>query len=255
MKKIVEKGDVVTLIDEKENIYLIDTKLPINKYKGVGVFNPEELINLEYGSIKQIGSKQFRILPISLPDALQGMKRKAQIIIAKDAGQIIINCSITPGKKILEAGIGSGSLTIVLASMIAPNGKVISYDLRQDFIDHAMKNINKIGLTHLVEAKIQDVTEGIDEKELDAVILDIPNPWLAVEHSWKALKPGGFFCSYSPLISQVEQTVDELSKQSFIKLKTIETLEREIIVKKYGSRPSFSMLGHTGYLTFARKII
>jgi tRNA (adenine57-N1/adenine58-N1)-methyltransferase len=166
-----------------------------------------------------------------------------------------MNCSIEPGQTVLEAGIGSGSLTIALASAIAPTGKVISYDIREEFIDHAMKNLRQAGLAQLVTTKLKDVTEGIDEKDLDAVILDIPNPWAAVEHAWNALRVGGSLCSYSPLISQVEQTVREIEGHQFIEVKTLENIQREMVVSVHGTRPSFDMLGHTGYLTFARKVL
>jgi tRNA (adenine57-N1/adenine58-N1)-methyltransferase len=155
---------------------------------------------------------------------------------------------------VLEAGIGSGSLTIALASAVAPTGTVISYDIREEFIDHAMKNVKQANLTNFVTTKIRDVTEGIDETDLDAIILDIPNPWAAVSHAWKALKTGGYLCTYSPLISQVEQTVRTIEQHSFIECKTYENIQREMIVSKHGTRPSFEMLGHTGYLTFARKV-
>ena len=106
-----------------------------------------------------------------------------------------------------------------------------------------------------IQIKTKDVTIGLDEKELDAVILDIPNPWETIENVWKVLKVGGYFCAYSPLISQVEKTVKELRKHGFIEIKTFENIQREIIVSSRGTRPSFDMLGHTGYLTFARKVL
>ena len=99
------------------------------------------------------------------------------------------------------------------------------------------------------------MTKGIKEKNVDAIILDIPNPWDAISHAWNALTPGGYLCTYSPLISQVEQSVKEIQKHPFTSIKTIEFIEREMIVGEKGTRPSFSMLGHTGYLTFARKTL
>ena len=166
-----------------------------------------------------------------------------------------MNCAIESGQTVLEAGIGSGSLTIARASAVAPQGKVISYDIREEFVEHAMKNLKQAGLTKYVTTKIKDVTEGIEENNLDAIILDIPNPWAAVEHAWKALKTGGYLCTYSPLISQVEQTVRTIEQHSFIECKTYENIQREMIVSSHGTRPSFEMLGHTGYLTFARKVL
>jgi len=254
MKK-VGKDETIVLIDSNYKKFIIKTSGKTDKYKGVGVIDPGSLVGREYGKQIEIGNKQFWILQPSLLDKLQGLKRRAQIILPRDAAHIIMNCSIGSGHIVLEAGIGSGSLTIALANIVAPNGKVISYDYREDFIDHAMKNLKNAELEKYVTTKNKDVTKGIYEKELDAIILDIPNPWDAVNHAWNALKPGGYLCTYSPLISQVEQTVKEIKKHSFIEVKTFENIQREMVVSDRGTRPSFDMLGHTGYLTFARKVL
>jgi len=255
MSTKVTQGDLVSLIDENENAYILDTTAQTDHFKGVGVFSPQSLVGLEYGKTFTVGNKEFYVLPVSLPDCLRSLKRKAQIILPKDAADIILHCSITPGKKILEAGIGSGSLTTVLSSIVGHEGKVISYDLREDFIKHAVKNLKRTHLDPVVTTKEKDVTQGIDEKDLDAVILDIPNPWDAVGHAYNALAVGGYLCTYSPLISQVEKTVEAIQQHPFIGIRTFESLERDIVVKKQGTRPSFSMLGHSGYLTFARKVL
>ncbi len=251
----VKKDDTVVLIDQSYSKFIINVNNKTDKYKGIGVFDPSTLIGKKYGEQLQIGNKQFWILSTSLQDKLQCLKRRAQIILPRDAAHIIMNCSIESGYTVLEAGIGSGSLTIALANFVAPEGKVISYDVREDFIKHAIKNLKMAKIDNLVKTKIKDVTKGIDEKELDAVILDIPNPWDAVIHAWKALKTGGYLCSYSPLISQVEKTVKEIKKYNFIEVKTLENIQREMVVSEQGTRPSFQMLGHTGYLTFARKVL
>jgi tRNA (adenine57-N1/adenine58-N1)-methyltransferase len=254
MKSVVEQNDIVALIDDNLRKIIVDTRGKTDKIRGIGVIDPKSLIGKEYGDKYTIGTKQFWLLSPSLQDKLQGLQRQAQIILPRDAAHILMNCSIEPGHHVLEAGIGSGSLTIALASAVAPNGTVISYDIRAEFIDHAIKNIKQADLTKYVITKIKDVTEGIDEKDLDAVILDIPNPWAAVSHAWKALKIGGYLCTYSPLISQVEQTVEAIGNETFIECKTFENIQREMIVSTHGTRPSFEMLGHTGYLTFARKV-
>lgn len=255
MKKKVEKGDIIVLIDSSSRRFIVDTKSKTDKVKGIGVLDPNILVGKEYGKQLEIGNKQFWVLLPSLQDKLHGLKRLAQIILPKDAAHILMNCSIESGNTVLEAGIGSGSLTIALANAVAPSGKVISYDKRQDFIEHAMKNLKTADLDKYVTTRVKDVTDGIDEKNLDATILDIPNPWEAVEHAWNSLKVGGYLCSYSPLISQVEKTVKEIKKHSFIEIKTVENIQREMIVSERGTRPSFDMLGHTGYLTFARKML
>jgi len=250
----VKKDETIVLIDSTDKRYFIDTSGKTDKIKGIGVFDPKSLINLEYGKQVEIGNKKFWILKPSLIDKLYGLRRKAQIILPKDAAHIILNCSIESGHNVLEAGMGSGSLTISLANAVYPNGIVYSYDNREDFIKHALKNVKQSGFSKIVKTKNKDVTKGIDEKNLDAVILDIPNPWDAVKHVWYSLKTGGYLCCYSPLISQVEKTVKEIKNYGFIEIRTIENIQREMIVSEHGTRPSFEMLGHTGYLTFARKI-
>jgi tRNA (adenine57-N1/adenine58-N1)-methyltransferase catalytic subunit len=249
----VKKDETIVLVDEKNRKYLINTSQKTDKYKGVGVVDPKIFVGKEYGSTFEHGNKKFFIFHPSLMDKQQGLKRRAQIILPKDAAQIIVNCSITPGSKVLEAGIGSAALTITMATMVQPDGKIISYDNREEFIDHAVKNIKTAELQDFVETKFKDVTKGIDETDLDAVIFDIPNPWDAVKHAYKALKPGGYLCCYSPLTTQVQNNVLEIKKHNFIEIKTFENLQREIVVSEKGIRPSFDMLGHTGYLTFARK--
>jgi tRNA (adenine57-N1/adenine58-N1)-methyltransferase catalytic subunit len=255
MKQTVEQNDIAVLIDENLRKIMVDTSGKTDKIRGIGVIDPKTLVGKIYGEKLLIGSKQFWLLVPSMQDKLQGIHRQAQIILPRDAAHILMNCAIEPGQTVLEAGIGSGSLTIALASVVGPQGQVISYDIREEFIEHAMTNLKQAALTKNVITKIKDVTEGIDESDLDAIILDIPNPWAAVEHAWKTLKIGGYLCTYSPLISQVEQTVRTIEHHPFIECKTYENIQREMIVSKHGTRPSFEMLGHTGYLTFARKVL
>ena len=255
MNQLVLKEEKVVLIDSKLRKYILNITDKTDKFKGIGVFNPISLEGKKYCELTEIVNKNFWILKPSLMDKLQALKRNAQIILPRDAAHIIINCSIESGNIIVEAGIGSGSLTIVLATMVSPKGKIFSYDTREEFIEHSLKNIEMANLSNYVSTKIKDITTGIDENNLDAVILDIPNPWDAIDYAWKSLKIGGYFCSYSPLISQVENTVKKLKKNNFFEIKTIENIQRELIITDYGTRPSFDMLGHTGYLTFARKIL
>ena len=251
----VGKNETVVLIDESYKRYFVNTEGKTDKIRGVGVFDPKILVGKEFGKQVEIGSKKFWVLKPSVMDKLIGLKRKAQIILPKDISHIILYCSIQSGYNVLEVGVGSGSLTTALASIVAPKGKVVSYDIREDFIEHALKNLKTTGLGKYVKILEKDVTKGISEKNLDAIILDIPNPWDAVGHAYKSLKVGGYLCCYSPLVSQLEQTVNEMRKHNFIEIKTFENIQREMIVGERGTRPSFNMLGHTGYLTFARKVL
>lgn len=251
----IERGDKIAIVDEKGKRALLVVDGERKKIKGFGILDTEDLIGIEYGRRISVGTKDVWIFKPSSYDRWGSIRRKAQIILPKDAATIIVNCSIVPGSIVVEGGIGSGSLTIIMAQIVAPDGRIISYERRRDFLEFARENLKNAGVEELVEVKEGDITKGIDEREVDAVVLDIPNPWDAVKHAWNALKVGGYFCSYTPLASQVEKTVKELRKNKFIEIRALENLQREIVVLERGVRPSFQMLGHTGYLTFARKVL
>jgi len=250
---VIKEGDMVVLINpEKKHIVRVTNEA--KKIPGVGVYNTSQLIGKRYGTNIQVGNKEYVIMWPSITDKIETLKRKAQIILPKDSAIILMYSNIESGNIVLESGIGSGAMTAALANAVKPHGKVIVYENREDFAKIGYENIQNMGFREYVEIKIKDVTKEIDEKELDAAVLDIPNPWDAVKGVYDSLKVCGHFASYSPTVNQVELTVKELRKYSFIEVKTIELLEREIVVGERGTRPSFDMLGHTGYLTFARKI-
>ena len=251
---MLNENDIVVLLDEKGKKTLIRIEGGMKKIRGLGVFDPGKLKGKKLGEKTRIGNREFIIMEPDIVDKIETIERKAQIILPKDSAIIMLYCDVKNGCRIVEAGVGSGALTIALANFVRPDGKIISYEKRNDFADFAKRNIENAGLGEYVEIKLGDVTESIDEKNADAVILDIPNPWDAVKNAYNALKVCGHFCSYSPTMNQVEKTVKTL-KHDFIEIKTFETLQREIVVGEGGVRPSFDMLGHTGYVTFARKIL
>ena len=250
---MINENDIVVLLDEKGRKTLLRIEEGMKKIKGIGVFDPAKLKEKEFGEKTRIGNREFIIMKPSIVDKIETINRKAQIILPKDSSLIMLYCDVKNGSRIVEAGVGSGALTIALANCVRPDGKIISYEKRKDFAEIAKKNIENAGLGKYVEIKLGDVTENIDEKNADAVILDIPNPWDAVSNAYSSLKICGHFCSYSPTMNQVEKTVKTLRKYGFIEIKTFETLQREIVVGEGGVRPSFDMLGHTGYVTFARR--
>ena len=251
---VISKNDLVLLVDKKGKKNLIRVE-DIKKIKGIGVYDTSNLIGKGYGEVMEIMGKEYTILQPSIIDKIDTIKRKAQIITPKDSAVIAFYCDVKSGDKIVEGGTGSGALTIVLAHLVQPDGKVFSYEKRRDFAEIAQKNIKEAGLEKYVEIKSGDVTSKIDERDADGIIFDIPNPWDGIKSAHDALKSGGHFASYSPTTNQVENTVNELRRYPFVGIKTLETLQREIIVGKGGVRPDFNMLGHTGYVTFGRKIL
>lgn len=219
-----------------------------------GVLDTTRIDETSVGRILSIGQAKFLVLDSGTVDRIETIRRKAQIILPKDAASIILSCDIRSGCTVVEGGAGSGALTIALASFVHPGGKVISYEAREEFLEIAQDNVEKAGIADVVEFRLDDVTRHLEESTVDAVVLDIPNPWDALGGVHRALRPGGHFASYVPTMNQVERTVHELQKLPFVGIRSTETLEREIEVGEMGTRPSFKMLGHTGYLTFARKV-
>jgi tRNA (adenine57-N1/adenine58-N1)-methyltransferase len=206
------------------------------------------------GKVLGIGGKRFLVLDASPLDLIDGMDRKAQIVLPKDSATVVFNCDIKPGDVVVEGGIGSGALTIALVHSVGSLGKVVSYELREDFAAIARKNLERTGLLDRVQIKMADITEGIEERDVDSVVLDLPEPWKVVEKAREALKPGGHFCSLSPNSSQVIRTVEELERYGYVDIFSFENLQRMMLVKDGWMRPD-KMLAHTCYLTFARKTV
>ncbi|HEV8361315.1 MAG TPA: tRNA (adenine-N1)-methyltransferase [Candidatus Thermoplasmatota archaeon] len=250
---MIAAGEPVILLGADGERWLARAGAGIARERGLGVLDTGQLVGRAWGSRLEQAGKLLTLLPPSTPDLLATLKRKAQIILPKDAARILLECDVRAGSIVVEAGAGSGALTIALARAVQPKGRVVTYELREDFAAWARDNLEAADLLPWVELKVGDVRGGIAERGVDAVILDIPDPWLAVPAAWDALRPGGMLCGYSPLVSQVEQTHQALAKQGFRDLRTLELLERAWVVGERGARPSFDMLGHTGYLTFARR--
>ncbi len=247
--------DKVVLIDEKGKKRLVNVSEGPEKVPGLGVVDFSKFSIESLGKKLEIAGKVFIVLEPSVLDLVETIEREAQIITPKDSSSIIFNCDIKSGDSVLEIGTGSAALTIALAHFVAPNGSVISYERRQDFAELARRNVERAGLIDAVRIRVKDATEGIDEKGFDCAVVDIPNPWDVLGHICDSLKPGGHLAIYVPTVNQMERIVRELRKMSFIGVKSVELLQREMEVGDRGSRPSFEMLGHTGYLTFARKIL
>lgn len=249
----VKEGEPVILVDGEGRRYLVRAAGPPQRVRGLGTFDGAQLAGRPWGARIEQAGKLLTLLPPGTPDLLAALPRKAQVILPKDMARILLECDVHAGSVVVEGGAGSAWLTAALARAVKPGGRVVSYELREDFAAWARGNLEAAGLLDAVELKVADVRGGIAERGVDAVVLDIPDPWEAVAGAWEALRVGGHFASYSPLVSQVEQTVRTLEKQGFHDVRTLELLEREWVVGERGSRPSFDMLGHTGYLTFARR--
>jgi tRNA (adenine57-N1/adenine58-N1)-methyltransferase len=253
---IIRDGNylLVVLDDKRRWIVKAEAGGDLHTHKGIVKF--DDLIGREFGTIVESAKTEFTVFKPTMADmALLKIIRQTQIVYPKDSALIVINCGIVPGSIVVEAGTGSGSLTTMLASYVKPTGRVYTYEVREDFINLAKKNIERTGVSEWVEIKNRDISNGIDEKDVDAVVLDLATPWLFIQSARGALKGGGSLLSYSPTIEQTQKTVRALEDNLFRDVQTFESLVRKILVREGKTRPETFMVGHTGYMTFARKAL
>ena len=217
-----------------------------------GFIKKEDMEKAKEGSIlKSNTNKEFFIFNPFFIDLYRKIKRDAQIIPLKDIGLIIAETGINKESRVLDAGSGSGALACFLAAIAK---EVVTYEIREDFIEIVKANIEFLKLKN-IKIKNIDIYNKIEDKNIDVAILDLPEPWKALENCAKALKPGGFLVSYSPSVPQVADFVNAVRKnESFIYLKTSEIAEREWEVEERRVRPKSKGIGHSGFLSFARKV-
>jgi len=256
MSELIAEGQDVFLYLDRRRTYLVRVEAGKSFHTHKGYIRLEDLIGKEYGTrINSSMGIEFVALRPNLRDQIFKVKRKTQISYPKDIALIIMFSGIGPGSRVVEAGTGTGALTSALAHYIRPIGRVYTYEVRQEFREMAIKNLDRAGVSEFVEFKTKDVTEGIDENEVDAVILDLATPWLVVPHAYSALKGSGVLVSFSPTIDQIVKTTEALAQNNFVDVETLETLMRFMQVERGKTRPQTLMTGHTGYITFARKAV
>jgi tRNA (adenine57-N1/adenine58-N1)-methyltransferase len=246
----------VLLCLDVRRTYMVKMEAGKSFHTHKGFINLDELLGKEFGAtIKSSLGIEFTALQPSLTDYIMKSSRKTQITYPKDAALIVMFSGIGPGSRVAESGTGTGALTTALAHYVKPNGKVYTYELREEFQKTAEKNLKRANLLEFVELKTGDVTAGIAERDLDAVVLDLAVPWLVVPHAYEALKPSGTIVSFSPTIDQVVKTVEALKENNFVFIETVECMMRAMQIARGKTRPHTMMTGHTGYITYARKAV
>lgn len=254
--QIIGEGDFVLLSLDVRRTYMVKVEAGKTFHTHKGFINLGELLGKEFGvAVKSSLGTEFTALKPSLTDYIMKSSRKTQITYPKDAALIVMFSGIGTGSRVVEAGTGTGALTTALAHYVKPNGEVYTYDMREEFQRNAEKNLRRANLLEFVELKSGDVTAGIEERNLDAVVLDLAVPWLVVPHAYAALKPSGVLVSFSPTIDQVVKTTEALKESGFVFIETVECLMRAMQVERGKTRPHTMMTGHTGYITHGRKAV
>jgi len=256
LPELIQEGDHVLLYLDRRRTYLVKVEKGKNFHTHKGFVQLGMLIGKNYGTrIKSNLNVEFVALKPILRDYIIKSFRKTQIMYPKDVALTVMFSGIGPGSRVVEAGTGTGALTTALAHFVRPNGCVYSYEIREEFLKIAEKNLKRSGLTDFVKLKNKDVTVGIEEKNVDAVILDLAIPWLVVPHAYNTLKPSGTIVSFSPTIDQTVKTTEALKENGFVNIETVECLMRGMRVERGKTRPQTLMTGHTGYITHARKAL
>ena len=254
MSHIMQDGDRVLIVTEKRKRYLVQLRAGKRFHCSEGFIELDTLVGKPYGCmvVSNTGSRWHVFRP-TIVDRIMFYPRTTQIVYPKDLGYIVVATGIGPGCRVLEAGTGTGVLTTYLAHLVRPDGRVYSYEIRQDYIDALEMRLKQLGLRDYVVLRNADITKGVEERGLDAAVIDLPEPWAAVQTCYQALRPGAVWVSLSPTVEQVVQTYEALEQGGFADLACVEILVRNMRVKRGMTRPEFIMRGHTAYIVTARR--
>jgi tRNA (adenine57-N1/adenine58-N1)-methyltransferase len=253
-------GQRALFVDARGRRYLVRLAAGGSFHTHLGVVRHDDVIGaLEGTSVAASGGSSLLAFRPTLGDFVLKMRRGAQVVYPKDLGLILVYADVFDGATVVEAGTGSGSLTLALARAVGPGGRLVSYEVRQDHHERAAGNVRAFyegagGAPDNVELRLGDVFDGIPETEVDRLILDLPEPWRAVGSITAALAAGGILCCYLPTVPQVAQTVEAMRGGGFALLSSFEGLVRTWNVEGPSVRPDHRMVGHTGFLVTGRKL-
>lgn len=259
MGEALQAGERALLIDARNRRYLITLGSGRQFHSHLGSVSHDDIIGAPEGSwVSTSGGSRLLVFRPTLADFALKMKRGAQLVYPKDIGLILVYADVFPGATVVEAGTGSGSLTLALARAAGDSGRVISYELREDHHARAAENISSWyeglgGKPENLDLRVGDVFEGVPERSVDRIVLDLPEPWRAVGTTTESLASGGILCSYLPTVPQVSQTVEAMRAGGFVLLNTFEGLLRTWNVEGQSVRPDHRMVAHTGFIVVGRK--
>ena len=253
MSRTFRAGEQVLLIDTKKRRYLLMLTEGKEFHSHSGIVGHDAVIGAEEGTaFRSSHGMTYTAIRPTLSDFVLKMPRGAQVIYPKDLGPLLMIADIFPGARVLESGVGSGALSM---TMLRAGAEIVGYELREDFASRAVKNVTAfLGEDVLGRYRVEqrDCYEGIDETDLDRVVLDLPEPWQVVKHAARALHPGGLLVAYTPQITQAVQLRETLLESEFGMAETVEILQRGWNIEGLSVRPDHRMVAHTGFLTHAR---
>jgi tRNA (adenine57-N1/adenine58-N1)-methyltransferase len=255
---VLRPGEVVLLVDlRRGKRHLVTLRAGQAFHSDKGFIPHAALIGQPEGATVPTsrGARYLALRP-TLAEYVLEMPRGAQVIYPKDLAAICLFADIAPGQTVVEAGLGSGALTLALLRAVGSTGRVVSYEMREEFARRAQRNVEaRLGPGAPLTVRMQDVYLGIEERDVDRVVLDLPEPWRVVESAAAALVAGGVLCAYVPTVPQAQRTHETLAAHpSFALAETFETLLRPWNIAGPSVRPAHRMVAHTGFLTLARRV-
>ncbi len=251
---MIKEGNTVHLKGKKNSFFIkVEKDKIFSTHKGNIDLN--QLIGKKFGDIIQThtGEKFFVLKPTLFEIIMYGIKRQTQIIYPKDSAFITLKLGITDGMKVLESGVGSAALTIVMANAVKPTGKIYAFEREEKYIKQAYENLKLANLDKFVEIKHQSLEEKLPEDFFDTGFIDVREPWLYIENIKNSLKNGAAIGFLVPTTNQVSMTLTALKEHNFLDLEVVELLERHYKPVPDRLRPEDRMVAHTGYLIFAKK--
>ena len=240
------------ILDERGKKYFLNEGQEFQS--DLGIVSDEILSSAKVGDeVKSHLNHSFKIIKPNVNDFIDLMDRRCSILIKKDIGSVLAYTGLGAGSRVIDAGTGAGAIALNFGNVVGETGQVFTYEIREDFAEVAKKNIETFGIKN-IEVKNQNIKEGIDENNIDLVFLDLPKPYEIFEEVYDALNLGGYLVVYAPYINQAEISYRVAKKLNFYNIEILETLERSLEVRQNGTRPKTRMVGHSGYLLFARKL-
>jgi tRNA (adenine57-N1/adenine58-N1)-methyltransferase len=248
----ISEGEHILLYRDERKSWLVKaTQKKFHTHKGI--IDLSLSIDKRFGeSINSSLGYTFWLFRPTINDFIMKGERPTQILYPKDIGFIIFKLDLCAGKKVFEVGTGSGALTTALANTVKPNGHIYSYELRKRFANVALKRLKSAKLDKYVSLRISDAFENIQERNLDAAVIDIGDPWKMIPKLTEIVKSNAPIVSFSPTFNQIEYTVEAMKDSGCLDIHTFELFLREMKVEKGATRPLSTMIVHTGYITCAK---
>ncbi|PIE15923.1 MAG: tRNA (adenine-N1)-methyltransferase [Proteobacteria bacterium] len=256
MSRTLAEGDAVVFVDQRQRSAYGTLRAGKRKNVRGNLIDYDDVIGQPDGSVVTSKKGQrFHAFAATYREHVLGMQRHAQIVYPKDAALIALWADVFPGATVVEGGLGSGALSMALLRAVGPTGRVITYEKQPEPANRALKNIQTLmGECPGHQVRIGDIYQGIEERDVDRVVLDVPEPWEVVPHAIEALRDGGLFAAYVPTVLQVQRIVLTLKRsRRFPLIDSLEALVRPWWVTGNSVRPEQKMVGHTGFVVAARK--